>query len=98
MYGNCFNKGCPNSMDWAGGAAMMYVVGQATHGDVEVWLDYNFSTPHRNGDRRMLLARAEAARWRDDDVAQAKWEGRALRLMKLIKDHPTDCLAKLVEF
>jgi len=66
--------------------AMMYVVGRAVgnDGDVEVWLDRIFGRQHLSGDPRVMLARAEAARWRGDNEAAQRWERRASTLYGLI--------------
>ena len=43
----------------------------------------------------MLLARAEAARWRGDTKAARKWDDRAKRLLAPIKTFPQAILADL---
>ena len=62
--------------------ALFFVVGQAASGgDVEAWLDATFSLFNRKfWNIPAMRARAEAARWRGDDVAAAAWTERAAKL------------------
>ena len=75
--------------------AVLRVVGAMAEGsgDVDVWLDYVFSGPELQGDRVLLLARAEAARWRGDKAAAARWDERAKKLLSVIKDDRAAVLA-----
>ncbi|MBL9022883.1 MAG: hypothetical protein JNL21_11845 [Myxococcales bacterium] len=76
-------------------AAMYYAVGQAAGGtDVEVFLDSMFSPAFVSGSPGILFvlrARAEAARWRGDEVS-AKGLGEVARSIQALANSP----AKLV--
>jgi tetratricopeptide (TPR) repeat protein len=76
--------------------AVLFVVGKATDGDAETWLDkevfpYN---PFLRGVPYMR-ARAEAARWRGDAKAEAAWLSRAVAVEKRLTDPKKLALAKL---
>jgi hypothetical protein len=72
--------------------AVFYVLGQAAAGaDVEVWLDHLLARLHLDVSssyttRALLMARADAARWRGDEEAAKKWQARAAFLYSVIKD------------
>lgn len=78
--------------------AQMFVIGQAARGlDIEVWLDQQLGV----FDRRLtgapaLRARAEAARLRGDDGAEAEWIGRAESLEKRFSDPRRRVLGSLL--
>jgi len=78
--------------------AVMYVVSRSCPDDLdpEVWLDRVFSSMSAvTGTRWYLLARAETARWRDDEEAESLWSGRSERLFGLLEDDPSAFIADL---
>jgi len=79
--------------------AVMYVVGRAVPSmtDVEVWQDRVFQQEHRSQPVRSMLARAEAARWRNAPEAERNWQSRAAKMLGLIKDYKTSMLAHILE-
>jgi len=56
-----------------------------------------FHEEHRAQPVRTMLARAEAARWRDEPAAEQLWLDRATRIRALVKDYPTALLAYTAE-
>jgi tetratricopeptide (TPR) repeat protein len=79
--------------------AVMYVVSRAVPSmtDVEVWLDRLFQQEHRTQPTRAMLARSEAARWRNDPEAERTWQTRASKVLGLVKDYRTALLAHVLE-
>jgi hypothetical protein len=73
--------------------ATIVVVGRsAREADAEVWVDRIVGAP-QTAARRMILARAEALRWRGDAAGAARWEERARRLSALIVGDDSAVLA-----
>jgi len=79
--------------------AVMYVVSRAVPSmtDVEVWLDRIFQQEHRTQPTRAMLARSEAARWRNDPEGERTWQTRASKVLGLVKDYRTALLAHVLE-
>lgn len=79
--------------------AVMYVVSRAVPSmtEVEVWIDRVFQQENRTQPIRSMLARAEAARWRNDAEAERNWQSRAAKMLGLIKDYKTSLLAHFLE-
>jgi tetratricopeptide (TPR) repeat protein len=80
--------------------AVMFVVGKAVPAasDLEVWLDRTFSDVHLRYPVTAMRARAEAARWRGDGAAAAKWEAHAQTLSSAVEDYRSAVLATLAGF
>ncbi|CAN5817419.1 hypothetical protein BH09MYX1_BH09MYX1_43160 [soil metagenome] len=74
--------------------AELFVIGKATDGNAEVWLDKT-SRSGLGPAIPAMRARAEAARWRGDAKAEADWLARATAAEKLITDGRKLTLAKL---
>ena len=79
--------------------AVMYVVSRAvpSMSDVEVWLDRVFQEESRTQPVRSMLARAEAARWRNAPEAERNWQSSSAKMLGLIKDYKTSLLAHIME-
>jgi transcriptional regulator with XRE-family HTH domain len=79
--------------------AALFVTGSVVPGttDVEVWLDRLFAMQHLTQPIRMMLARAEAARWRGDAAVVRLWEGRAAASRKSMIDYRSTLLADFVQ-
>jgi tetratricopeptide (TPR) repeat protein len=82
--------------------AVLYVVGRAAPDTgVEVWLDRMVARWALEGNdamalRPLLRARAEAARWRGDEAAAAKWQKRADSIAALVVGPKEGVLAQVV--
>jgi hypothetical protein len=78
--------------------AALYLAGQmAGAGDVEVWLDHLCATDLYGLDPiTYAAARAEAARWRDDAGAAARWDDRLVALRRLMPNDAASYLLHLL--